>query len=139
MHNITPCLWYDGDAEEAANFYVSLFPDSRVDNVARSPTDTPSGKEGTVLVVECKVWNGPKRLHDAIDQLLGYLTRRDAASALVAFLRGGVPEALARADAVIRRHPAFVRAGGSDGEGRSDYVLRRGDGSEVPFTFLPVG
>jgi predicted 3-demethylubiquinone-9 3-methyltransferase (glyoxalase superfamily) len=52
MHNITPCLWYDGDAEEAANFYVTLFPDSRVDNVARSPTDTPSGKEGTVLVVE---------------------------------------------------------------------------------------
>jgi len=52
MHNITPCLWYDGNAEEAANFYVTLFPDSRVDNVARSPSETPSGPEGMVLVVE---------------------------------------------------------------------------------------
>jgi len=49
---ITPCLWFDGDAEEAANFYVSLLPDSHVDEVFRSPTDTPSGKAGTVLTVE---------------------------------------------------------------------------------------
>jgi predicted 3-demethylubiquinone-9 3-methyltransferase (glyoxalase superfamily) len=40
------------NAEEAANFYVSLFPESRVDAVQRSPADTPSGPEGTVLVVE---------------------------------------------------------------------------------------
>jgi len=52
MSKITPCLWYDGKAEEAANFYVTLFPDSRVDNVVRSPTDTPSGPEGYVMVVE---------------------------------------------------------------------------------------
>jgi predicted 3-demethylubiquinone-9 3-methyltransferase (glyoxalase superfamily) len=49
---IRPCLWYDGDAEEAANFYVSLLPDSRVTNVQRSPADNPSMKEGGVLVVE---------------------------------------------------------------------------------------
>ena len=52
MSKITPCLWFDGDAEEAANFYVTLLPDSRVDNVQRSPADTPSGREGSVLVVE---------------------------------------------------------------------------------------
>lgn len=52
MQKITPCLWYDGDAEEAANFYVSLFADSRIDNVQRSPADNPSMKEGGVLVVE---------------------------------------------------------------------------------------
>jgi predicted 3-demethylubiquinone-9 3-methyltransferase (glyoxalase superfamily) len=52
MQKITPCLWYDGDAEDAANFYVTLFPDSRVDNVQRSPADNPSMKEGGVLVVE---------------------------------------------------------------------------------------
>jgi predicted 3-demethylubiquinone-9 3-methyltransferase (glyoxalase superfamily) len=40
------------NAEEAANFYVSLLPDSRIDAVQRSPADTPSGPEGTVLVVE---------------------------------------------------------------------------------------
>ena len=52
MSKITPCLWYDGDAEEAANFYVTLLPDSRVDHVQRSPADNPSMKEGGVLVVE---------------------------------------------------------------------------------------
>ena len=52
MQKITPCLWYNFDGEDAANFYVTLFPDSRVDNVARSPADNPSMKEGGVLVVE---------------------------------------------------------------------------------------
>jgi predicted 3-demethylubiquinone-9 3-methyltransferase (glyoxalase superfamily) len=52
MSKITPCLWYDGNAEEAANFYVTLFPDSRVDNVVRSPADNPSMKAGGILVVE---------------------------------------------------------------------------------------
>ena len=52
MTRIRPCLWYDMNAEEAANFYVSLLPDSRIVNVQRSPADTPSGPAGTVLVVE---------------------------------------------------------------------------------------
>jgi predicted 3-demethylubiquinone-9 3-methyltransferase (glyoxalase superfamily) len=52
MSKITPCLWFDGRAEEAANFYVSLVPDSHVDQVVRSPADTPSGPEGSVLLVE---------------------------------------------------------------------------------------
>jgi predicted 3-demethylubiquinone-9 3-methyltransferase (glyoxalase superfamily) len=52
MSKITPCLWFDGQAEEAANFYVSLLPDSRVDSVVRAPSDYPAGKEGDVLVVE---------------------------------------------------------------------------------------
>ena len=52
MSKITPCLWYNHDAEDAANFYVTLFPDSRIDTVVRSPADYPSTKEGGVLVVE---------------------------------------------------------------------------------------
>jgi predicted 3-demethylubiquinone-9 3-methyltransferase (glyoxalase superfamily) len=52
MSKIAPCLWFDGAAEAAASFYVSLLPDSRVDKVVRSPADTPSGPEGSVLVVE---------------------------------------------------------------------------------------
>jgi predicted 3-demethylubiquinone-9 3-methyltransferase (glyoxalase superfamily) len=52
MNKITPCLWFDGNAEEAANFYVSLLPDSRIDSVSRSPTDYPAGKAGDVLTVE---------------------------------------------------------------------------------------
>src|SRR4051812_5905711 len=49
---VTPCLWFDGQAEEAARFYTSLLPDSLVDRVVRSPADTPSGPAGMVLVVE---------------------------------------------------------------------------------------
>ena len=52
---VFPCLWFDGKAEEAANFYASLIPDSRVDNVWRSPADTPSGPEGMVLLVDFTV------------------------------------------------------------------------------------
>ncbi len=52
MQKVTPCLWFDGQAEEAATFYTSLLPDSRVDRVVRSPADTPSGSAGTVLLVE---------------------------------------------------------------------------------------
>ncbi|MGY3901642.1 VOC family protein [Aeromonas lusitana] len=46
------CLWYDGDAEEAARFYASLFPDSRVGTLFYAPTDFPSGKQGDLLTVE---------------------------------------------------------------------------------------
>lgn len=49
---VYPCLWFDGNAEEAANFYASLLPDSRVERVWRSPADTPSGPEGMVLTVD---------------------------------------------------------------------------------------
>ena len=52
MRQPYPCLWYDGKAEEAASFYVSLLPDSRIDRVWRTPADTPSGPTGTVLVVD---------------------------------------------------------------------------------------
>jgi predicted 3-demethylubiquinone-9 3-methyltransferase (glyoxalase superfamily) len=52
---VYPCLWFDGKAEEAADFYVSLVPDSRIDNVWRSPADTPSGPEGMVLLVDFTV------------------------------------------------------------------------------------
>ena len=47
----TVCLWYDGNAEDAARFYATTFPDSSVDAVHRAPGDFPSGKEGDVLTV----------------------------------------------------------------------------------------
>ena len=52
MQKVTPFLWFDGQAEPAARFYVSLLPDSRVERVNRSPADTPSGPAGMVLTVE---------------------------------------------------------------------------------------
>jgi predicted 3-demethylubiquinone-9 3-methyltransferase (glyoxalase superfamily) len=52
MPKIAPCLWFDGQAEEAANFYVSLLPDSHVDAVNKTPADYPAGKKGDALTVE---------------------------------------------------------------------------------------
>ena len=59
MSGITPCLWFDGNAEEAAEFYASLFPDSHVEAVHRAPGDYPSGKAGDVLMVEFKLMGQP--------------------------------------------------------------------------------
>jgi len=55
----TICLWYDGTAEEAANFYARTFPDSRVGAVRRAPGDFPSGKKGDVLTVDFTVCGVP--------------------------------------------------------------------------------
>jgi predicted 3-demethylubiquinone-9 3-methyltransferase (glyoxalase superfamily) len=52
MSKISPCLWFASEAEEAANFYVSLLPDSRIEKVQKNTTDSPGGKAGSVLVVE---------------------------------------------------------------------------------------
>jgi predicted 3-demethylubiquinone-9 3-methyltransferase (glyoxalase superfamily) len=49
---IVPCLWYDHDGEEAARFYVTLLPDSRIEKVVRASADTPAGPEGYVMLVE---------------------------------------------------------------------------------------
>ena len=63
---VTLCLWYEGDAEDAAKFYAETFADSKVGAVNRAPADSPGGKEGDVQTVEftllgtpCVGLNGP--------------------------------------------------------------------------------
>jgi predicted 3-demethylubiquinone-9 3-methyltransferase (glyoxalase superfamily) len=51
MPTITPFLWFGGDAEEAAKFYVSVFKNSRITDVTRYGEGGP-GPEGTVMTVE---------------------------------------------------------------------------------------
>ena len=55
----TICLWFDGDAVEAARFYAKTFPDSEVGAIHRAPGDFPSGKQGDVLTVEFTVMGIP--------------------------------------------------------------------------------
>ena len=55
----TICLWYEGGALDAAQFYAETFPDSAVGQVLRAPGDNPSGKEGDVLTVEFTVYGIP--------------------------------------------------------------------------------
>ena len=55
----TICVWYDKDAEEAANFYAATFPDSKVNAVHRAPGDYPGGKKDDVLTVDFTVCGVP--------------------------------------------------------------------------------
>ena len=55
----TVCLWYNNDAEEAANFNAATLPDSRVVAVHQAPSDYPSGKAGDVITVEFTVMGVP--------------------------------------------------------------------------------
>jgi predicted 3-demethylubiquinone-9 3-methyltransferase (glyoxalase superfamily) len=55
----TICLWYNGEAEDAARFYAKTFRDSSVGAVHRAPGDFPSGKKGDVLMGESTVMGIP--------------------------------------------------------------------------------
>lgn len=55
MAEATLCLWYEGDAADAAAFYAGTFPDSRVTATHHAPADFPGGKQGDALTVEFTV------------------------------------------------------------------------------------
>ena len=59
MQKITPFLWYSKEAEEAAAFYASLFPDSRVLRVVTMQSESPSGPAGSVKIVEFTLFGQP--------------------------------------------------------------------------------
>jgi predicted 3-demethylubiquinone-9 3-methyltransferase (glyoxalase superfamily) len=56
---IFPHLWYAKEAEEAARFYASIFPDSRVDRVTAMMSESPSGPPGSVKVVDFTLFGQP--------------------------------------------------------------------------------
>ncbi|HYS82514.1 MAG TPA: VOC family protein [Anaeromyxobacteraceae bacterium] len=58
---IFPFLWYAREAEEAARFYASIFPDSRVNHVSALQSESPSGPPGSVKVVDFTLFGQPFR------------------------------------------------------------------------------
>ena len=54
--DLITCLWFDGRAREAANFYTSIFPDSHLDDNWIAPTDTPGNKQGEEIVVNFQIF-----------------------------------------------------------------------------------
>ncbi len=80
---LVPQLWYTKEAEEAARFYASVFPDSRVDRVHALPAETPSGPAGSVKVVEFTLCGQPFTAfsagpHDAFNDAISFQVRCDS-------------------------------------------------------------
>lgn len=103
VQKIVPHIWYTKEAEEAARFYVSVFPDSRVDRVTRLPAESPSGPPGSVVVVEFTLFGqsfmgltaGPHHpLNDAISFLVNCDSQAEIDRYWNALLEnGGKPQA----------------------------------------------
>ena len=55
MQKISTCLWFDGQAEAAAHFYVSVFKDGKIGPVMRWLEDGPGGRKGDVLMVSFEI------------------------------------------------------------------------------------
>jgi predicted 3-demethylubiquinone-9 3-methyltransferase (glyoxalase superfamily) len=101
MPTITPSLWYSREAEEAANFYASIFPDSRVDRVTALPSDSPSGPAGSVKIVELTLLGQPfeafsagplDQFNHAISFSVSCDTQEEIDRYWDALLQGGTPE-----------------------------------------------
>lgn len=100
---LVPHLWYAREAEEAARFYASVFPNSSVDRITVLPIDTPSGPAGSVSVVEFTVLGhalmaisaGPHHeFNDAISLLVNCDTQEEIDRYWNAILNnGGKPQA----------------------------------------------
>ena len=56
---LTTCLWFDGNGREAAQFYVSIFPNSSIGNNWIAPADTPSNEQGSEVVVDFVIFGRP--------------------------------------------------------------------------------
>ena len=82
--------------------------------------------ERNAFIAECKIWSGPKALHDAIEQILGYLTWRDTKAALVLFSRNAdFTRVLSSIADAVRRHPNFKRELARKSETHTRYLFRQ--------------
>lgn len=101
MITISPFLWYTNEAEEAARFYASIFPDSRVDRIAMLQSESPSGPPGSVKVVDFVLLGQPftamsagpfEPFNHAISFVVGCDTQEEIDRYWAALLDGGTPE-----------------------------------------------
>ena len=100
---IIPHLWYVREAEEAARFYATVFPNSRVDRVTTLPTESPSGPAGSVAVVEFTLCGQAFMAisagkHDSFNDAVSFLVNCDSQAELDRYWsaileNGGKPQA----------------------------------------------
>ena len=101
MPTIIPTLWYSREAEEAAKFYASIFPNSRIDRVTDLPAESPSGPAGSVRIVEFTLLGQPfdafsagplDQFTHAISLTVSCDTQEEIDRYWDALLQGGTPE-----------------------------------------------
>jgi predicted 3-demethylubiquinone-9 3-methyltransferase (glyoxalase superfamily) len=102
MQKITPFFWYAREAEEAAAFYTSIFPESRIVRVVSMQSESPSGPPGSVKVVDFELFGqrftamsaGPHEpFNHAISLMVSCETQDEVDRYWNALLQGGAPEA----------------------------------------------
>ena len=91
----------------------------------KGKTDLLLNWEGdNAFIGECKIWSGPAKLRESIDQLLGYVTWRDTKAALIVFIKRGTPsDVIQKARNEIEAQASFVRMKAGGSETRFDYLL----------------
>lgn len=103
MQKIVPHLWYAREAAEAARFYASVFPDSRVERISSLPADSPGGPAGSVDVVEFTLC-GQRFMaisagaHDSFNDAVSFLVNCDSQAEIDRYWsalleHGGKPQA----------------------------------------------
>lgn len=102
MQKITPFLWYAKEAEQAAQFYASIFPRSRIVRISTLPSESPSGPPGSVKVVEFELFGQSFAAMsagqmDAFNHAISFVVDCDDQAEVDrywnALLQGGTPEA----------------------------------------------
>ena len=84
-----------------------------------------------LFIAECKVWKGAKKLNEAIDQLLSYLTWRDSKTALLIFNKDtAIQTVIQSIQESIPNHPNFVKQIGQRNKGWFDYSFHLTDSSD---------
>ena len=131
----TPSVFVNMDEEGIrVHFLVQL--NGQYEGQATGETFNGEGKtdilirvgDRNIFIAECKFWDGPKSLHDAIDQLLGYATWHDSKTAIFLFNRTRqLSTVLARVPEVVRNHATFVRQENCDSQTGFRFVLKRLD------------
>ena len=130
MHQkIIPNLWFDTDAEDAANFYITVFKNSRIVSVAKYPEGSP-GEPGTVMTVEFEldgqrfvgINGGPDFKFDEVRALLAGRSPGDGGG----LLRPRPGEGGARDEGDARNAEARHRGAARRRRGRAGELSRRG-------------
>ncbi|MFI6522602.1 hypothetical protein ACIBF1_44115 [Spirillospora sp. NPDC050679] len=143
----TPALAADMDEERIRDLLL-LGLNAQFQGAAAGEVFNGAGKtdiliredDRNVFIGECKIWDGPKTIDEALNQLLGYLVWRDTKAALLIFIRNkNVTAVIDKAVERIEAHPNYKRRGAHDGQERLDFVLHAsGDTDrEIRLAFLP--